>query len=226
MTVSAFPRGLIVSCQAYEGYALHGATYMAAMARAADMGGAAGIRANGISDIVAIRAATALPIVGIHKIEVADPMTSVYITPDIASVRGIARAGCIAIALDGSQRARRSGETLRQLIDFIHTGLHQQVMADCSCLSDAYYAHACGADVLATTLAGYTEHGRPQTAGPDFEFLAQLILAFPNVPVVAEGRFETPEQVHRAFAIGAHAVVVGTAITRPEMIVKRFAQRG
>lgn len=225
MPVPNFPNGLIVSCQAYKGYALHGAIHMAAVARAADMGGAVGIRANGISDIVAIRAATALPIVGIQKIEVADPMTSVYITPDIASASGIAHAGCNAVAVDGSQRERRSGETLRQLIDFIHTQLHQLVMADCSCLTDAYYARACGADVLATTLAGYAAHGRAKTDGPDFNFLARLVNEFADVPVVAEGRYETPEQVQHAFALGAHAVVVGTALTRPEVIVKRFAQR-
>ncbi len=216
------PKGLIVSCQAYEDEPLFGAPIMAAMARAAQAGGAAAIRANGPDDIAAIRAAVALPIVGLWKRGATGP-NDVYITPDRESARAIAAAGCDMIAIDATHRVRAGGDTLRELIGYIHNTLKLPVMADVSCIGDARSAEADGADVVSTTLAGYTTHGRPSMLEPDFEFLADVI-QHAQVPVVGEGRFATPEQVAKAIALGAHAVVVGAAITRPERITARFAQ--
>ncbi|MGQ0603841.1 MAG: N-acetylmannosamine-6-phosphate 2-epimerase [Anaerolineales bacterium] len=214
------PRGLIVSCQAVEDEPLHGPHFMAAMARAAEMGGAAGIRTNAPADIVAIRQVTALPIIGLYKIHTQE--SPVYITPDCDSAAAIADAGCDIVAIDATPRPRRNAVTLQQLIDFIHTQLRRPVLADCSCVEDALLAESFGADYVATTLAGYTEHGRPPMDEPDLELLETLARRM-KVPVVAEGRFERPEQVACAFELGAAAVVVGGAITRPQLITRRFA---
>jgi putative N-acetylmannosamine-6-phosphate epimerase len=95
-------------------------------------------------------------------------------------------------------------------------------MADCSCLEDGLYSETAGADIIATTLSGYTKHGRPVLPGPDLELISQLVQEL-QTPVIAEGRFHEPNEVAEAFERGVFAVVVGTAITRPSEITKRFA---
>ena len=215
-----FSKGLIVSCQAYEGDPLFGARIMAAMACAAEEGGAVGIRANSPDDIAAIRAATALPIVGLYKLYA--PGSEVYITPTCESATAIARAGSDMLAIDATPRLRHDDTTLAQLIKFIHDELGKPVMADVSCVEDAMLAESLGADVISTTLAGYTQHGRPKLAGPDVDFLAEVVRRV-RLPVVAEGRYHEPHQAAQAMQRGAYAVVVGSAITRPEDITRRFA---
>ncbi len=214
------PSGLIVSCQAYEGEPLFGAHIMAAMARAAEAGGAVAIRANGPDDIAAIRAAVRLPIIGLWKIYT--PGSEVYITPARAHADALAAAGADMIAVDATPRPRGGGETLAALIAHCHDALKLPVMADVSCLSDARDAERLGADVISSTLAGYTPHGRPPTPGPDLAFVRELT-AHCARPIVAEGRYAEPADAARAIALGAHAVVVGAAITRPEVITARFA---
>ena len=201
------PRGLIVSCQAYEGDPLFGPHIMAAMACAAQQGGAVAIRANGPADIAAIRAAVSLPIIGLWKIGPTG-LHDVYITPDAPATESIAAAGCSIIAIDATPRKRAGEIDLRSLIDY---------------LNDALQAVELGADVVSTTLAGYTAHGRPPMEEPDLPLLG-AVLSRVRVPVVAEGRFATPAQVAAAFDLGAHAVVVGAAITRPEQITARFVR--
>lgn len=215
------PRGLIVSCQADAGEPLFGASIMAAMARAALEGGAVGIRANGPADIAAIRAVTARPIIGLYKLRA--PESPVYITPTCAAATAIAEAGCDIIAVDATPRPRPNGETLAELIDYIHSTLDKPVMGDVSCVEDADLAASLGVEIIGTTLAGYTEHGRPSLGGPDLELLEMLTLRY-DVPIVAEGRFHEPDHVARAFDLGAYAVVIGSAITRPQNITRRFVQ--
>lgn len=215
------PRGLIVSCQAYEGEPLFGAPIMAAMARAALEGGAVGIRANSPADIAAIRAVTNHPLIGLYKQH--SPDSPVYITPTRTAAAVVAQAGCDIVAIDATDRPRPNGETLADLIYYIHEVLHKPVMADVSCVDDATLAEALGADVLSTTLAGYTEHGRPALDGPDLHFLNTLV-GQSTLSVVAEGRYRDPADVAQAFVLGAHAVVIGGAITRPQDITRRFVQ--
>jgi putative N-acetylmannosamine-6-phosphate epimerase len=210
---------LIVSCQAPPDEPLYGSGYMAAMARAAVLGGAGGIRAKGADDITAIRAAVAVPILGITKRRVAG--FDVFITPDYEDARQVVEAGADLVALDGSSCPRPGGETLVQIIERIHTELHVPVMADCSCLEDGVYAEDAGADIIATTLAGYTRHGRPMLPGPDLDLISQLVEKVQK-PIIAEGRFHEPQEVAQAFERGVFAVVVGTAITRPSEITRRF----
>lgn len=210
---------LIVSCQALPNEPLYGAIYMTAMARAAVMGGAGGIRANATDNIAAIRAAVSLPILGINKRRVKG--FEVFITPDYEDARVIVEAGADLVALDGSSGSRPGGETLSDIIGRIHSELHVPVMADCSCLEDGLYSESAGADIIATTLSGYTKHGRPMQPGPDFDLISRLVQQV-KVPVIAEGRFHEPQEVAEAFDRGVFAVVVGTAITRPSEITKRF----
>jgi N-acylglucosamine-6-phosphate 2-epimerase len=188
------------------------------MAIAAEMGRAVGVRANTPEDIRAIRAAVKLPIIGIYKREYED--SEVYITPTFAEAQAVAEAGADMIALDATPRPRPRGETLDQLIDRIHCELDLPVMADCSTVEEALRAAELGADVVSSTLAGYTPYSR-KTEGPDFEMLAELLGRL-AIPIFAEGRFHAPEQVARALEMGCYAVVVGGAITRPQEITARF----
>jgi len=210
------PRGaLVVSCQARGDNPLRGPAFMAAMARAAAQGGAGAIRAEGADDIAAIRAAVALPVIGLVKRD--DAGFPVYITPDFAAARAVAAADVIAI--DATPRPRH-GEDVAVLIRRIHAELGRLVLADVASVEEGLAAEAWGADYVASTLSGYT--GGPVPEGPDFELLAALVVRC-RVPVVAEGRFGTPAEVARAFALGAHAVCVGGAITDPRAITRRFA---
>lgn len=216
------PKGaLVVSCQARADNPLHGAVHMSAMALAAEAGGAKGIRANGVDDIAAIRAVTALPIIGIAKVW--DENFPVYITPGFEDAVGIAKAGADIIGLDATARPR-NGEAVERLIARIRAELGKEVFADIATLDEGKAAHSFGATYVATTLSGYTEETAARKGeGPDLDLLEALVAELP-VPVVAEGRFDTPELVSEAFKRGAHAVVVGTAITNPREITKKFVQ--
>ena len=208
---------LIVSCQALEGEPLHGAGIMARMAVAAQIGGAAAVRANGPADIRAIKQAVDLPVIGLYK----QGESGVYITPTFEAAAEIAEAGADVIALDCTDRPRPDGAPLAELLARIHSELKLPIFADVASLAEARAAAAAGAAMAAPTLSGYTD-ARPALEGPDFELLAQMIAHLPT-PVIAEGRVHRPEQARRALDMGAWAVVVGSAITRPRTITARFA---
>lgn len=210
------PGSLVVSCQAGPGNPFYSPEPMALMARAAEAGGAGAIRANGAEDVAAIRAVTELPIIGINK--VGDP-AGVFITPTYESAIGIAEAGADLIALDGTLRPRPDGQDLAAQIQRIRLALGIPVMADVDSLKAGIAARAAGADLVATTLSGYT-NGRPPT-GPDVELVRQLVAEL-DCPIVAEGRIRTPEDVRAVCEAGAYAVVVGYAITNPMDITARL----
>lgn len=211
--------GLIVSCQARSDNPLYGPAFMAAMAAAAQRAGAVGIRANGAADVAAIRARVRLPIIGINKRAFADG--GVIITPDLRSAREVVEAGAEIVAISCARHQRPDPEALGELIDRIHSELGAWVMADCATAAEGVLAARLGADIVATTLSGYTPDS-PRRAEPDLRLVAELASVQP-CPVIAEGRIWTPEQAAAALAAGAHAVVVGTAITNPEAIAARFA---
>lgn len=213
--ISVLRGGLIVSCQALPHEPLYGADIMARMARAAHEGGAVGIRANGPQDVQAIRKAVPLPLIGLFK----DGSEGVYITPTMAHARAIVEAGADIIALDATPRPRPNGERLEQIIAGIHA-LGRLVMADISTFDEGCAAEAAGADLLSTTLSGYTPYS-PQQPQPDLNLVRRLI-GVVHIPVFAEGRIATPDQLVAAFAAGAYAVVVGGAITRPQSITRTF----
>ncbi len=216
-----FARGLIVTCQAYLGEPMYGANIMAAMARAATEGGAVAIHSGTPEDLTAIRATVTLPLIGLYKNH--QSATEVYITDTNAKAQAIAQAGCDVIQIDGTPRPRQDGQSLAEQIAFIHATLDKPVLAGVSCLDDALAAAEAGADAISTFLAGYTAHGRPFIDGPDFEVLAQILAQLPkSIPVIAEGRFKTPEQCAQAMQLGSYGVLVGSAITDPRSITKRF----
>lgn len=211
---------LVVSCQAREDNPLHGPAFMRAMSLAALEGGAGAIRANGADDIAAIRSVTSAPIIGLFKREL--PGSDVYITPDLESARLVAEAGADIVALDATSRPRPR-EPLEEVVRGVRA-MNRLVFADCATLEDAVRAEELGADYVGTTLAGYTRETEARKGeGPDLDLLAAVVGAV-RVPVVAEGRFWTPEEVARAFEIGASGVVVGTAITNPREVTRRFAR--
>uniref|UniRef100_UPI003F4941FB N-acetylmannosamine-6-phosphate 2-epimerase n=1 Tax=Nonomuraea bangladeshensis TaxID=404385 RepID=UPI003F4941FB len=209
-------RSLIVSCQALAGNPFHGPDGMVLMARAAEAGGAAAIRANGPQDVAAIRDATSLPIVGINKL---GDRRGVFITPTAEAARQVVAAGADVVALDGTLRPRPDGTALMELIRAVHDELGVPVIADVDNLQSGMAAQDAGADYVATTLSGYM--GGPVPDEPDIELIAALTAKL-DCPVIAEGRLRTPEQVRAARDAGAHAVVVGHAITNPMDITRRL----
>jgi N-acylglucosamine-6-phosphate 2-epimerase len=213
--------GLIVSCQADQGDALYGPKYMAAMAMAAESGGAVGIRANGPDDIAAIRAAVRVPVIGLWKRPY--PESAVYITPTMLEVDAVAAAGAHAVAVDFTQRRRPNDAVLGRMVALIrqrHPDL--LLMADIATAAEGMMAADLGVDVVATTLSGYTADTAPSEA-PDIELVGMLAGKL-SIPVIAEGRYQTPEQCREALKAGAWAVVVGTAITRPTALTQRFVR--
>lgn len=191
---------------------------MSAMAKAAEMGGAAGIRANGPEDIRAIRESVRLVIIGIYKIQL--PSYPVYITPTFESAREVAKAGADIIACDATLRERPV--PFEELVKMIHNELGLKVMADVSTKEEGLRAAEVGADLVATTLSGYTPYS-PQKKGPDIALIRELARSL-QLPIVGEGRFRYPWQVRKAFQEGAYAVVVGNAITNPISITRWFCE--
>lgn len=215
------PRGLVVSCQARADNPLHGPQYMGAMALAARDGGAVAIRANGPEDIAAVKA-SGLPVIGIHK--VFSDAYPVYITPDFAAAEAIVTAGAEIVALDCTMRAR-DGESPDILVRRIREELGAEVFADISTLDEGLAAADWGATYVATTLSGYTEATQPKPDTPDLKLVEQLVARL-SIPVVAEGRYNSPELVRQGFEAGAHSIVVGTMITNPREITKAFVRQG
>jgi len=213
--------GLIVSCQAGLDEPLYGAGHMAAMARAAEAGGAVGIRANSPADIAAIRETVSLAIIGIYKDDIAG--FEVRITPSLEHARQVALAGAHLIAIDATLRPHPDHLTTSERIHILHEETKCPIMADISTFEEGVAAEAAGADLVATTLSGYTADS-PQLESPDFELLHRLVSRL-QIPVIAEGRIATPGQALQALDLGAFAVVVGSAITRPQWITARFVQR-
>lgn len=192
---------------------------IAAVARSVDLAGAAALRLAGTENIAAVRPHSALPIIGIHK---TPDRSRVYITPDFASARAIVTAGADLVALQATSPRTDNCDPLPELIARIHGELGVPVMADVSTVEEGELAMAAGADLVATTLSGYTP-GSPQSEEPDLELVSAL--ARRRFPVIAEGRYRTPEQVAEALRRGAFSVVVGTFITMPDRITRYFLSR-
>lgn len=211
--------GLIVSCQALPNEPLHGSAIMARMAVAAKEGGAVAIRANSPEDIAAIRQAVDLPIIGLHKVDVAG--FDVYITPTVADTLAVAGAGADIVAIDSTARPHPEGDTAA-FIKMVRDATRRPLLADISTFDEALMAQDSGADMVSTTMSGYTPYS-PQLDGPDLDLVRRLAARL-TVPVIAEGRISTPAEARQALDSGAYAVVVGGAITRPQQIAARFAR--
>jgi len=211
--------GLIVSCQAGPESPLRDPRIIAALARCAESGGAVGVRVDGPADIAAVRRAVSIPLIGIYKIRDAGP---VHITPTFADARAVVQAGADIVAIQATMERTCATDRLSDMIGRIHAECGVPVMADVSTMREGRDAAAVGADLIATTMAGYTPHSR-QMKGPDLDLVRELAGAV-EIPVVAEGRIRTPGEAAAALRAGAWAVVVGRAITMPEAITERFVQ--
>lgn len=217
-----FRGGLIVSCQALEDEPLHSSQIMSRMALAAQQGGAIGIRANSPADIAAIRRTVDLPVIGILKRIYSG--SDVFITPTVTELDELLAVGPEMIATDATTRSRPYG-TLEEWVAAARSrSPRTSLMADVDSVEAAEHAAALGFDTVSTTLYGYTERtaGR-RFAADDLAFLRSVIRAVGPLPVIAEGNVDTPALARRALDLGAHAVVVGGAITRPQLITKRFS---
>lgn len=209
--------GLIASAQAYPGEPMRDPRTMDEVAQACVAGGAVGIRAQGLADLALITQHVDVPVIGLWK----DGHDGVFITPTLTHAVAVAATGCQIVAMDATRRPRPDGRTFAQSVAGLKEAFPSVlVMADCGCLEDARAAQDGGADLLGTTLAGYTGD-RPVTDGPDIELVDQ-VAAIAEVPLIVEGRVHMPEQARTVMEHGAFAVVVGTAITHPTTITSWF----
>lgn len=221
--ISQIYKKLIVSCQALPDEPLHSSFIMGRMAKAAREGGACGIRANSREDIEEIKRNVELPIIGIVKKEYAD--SPIYITPTMREVDALVEAGADIIALDATGSRRPGGVLLDDFVEEIRNRYPgQPLMADCSTVEEVLHADRLGFDFLGTTLVGYTEQSAgKQIEENDFEIIRQ-ILEMVNHPVIAEGNINTPQKARRVLEIGCYSVVVGSIITRPQVITRTFTE--
>jgi N-acylglucosamine-6-phosphate 2-epimerase len=201
---------LIVSCQAYPGEPMRDPRTTGQVAASAVIGGAAAIRVQGLADVQFTRTAVEVPVIGLWK----DGHDGVFITPTLRHALAVANAGAHVVAVDGTRRTRPDGLTLARTVAGIHADSHALVMADCGSFEDAAAAVEAGADLIGTTLSGYSGE-RPKTDGPDLELLEQIAAAGFGVPLIAEGRIHSPSQAKQARVAGALAGVVGSAQTPP-----------
>ncbi len=214
---------LIVSCQALPHEPLHSSFIMGRMALAAKEGGALGIRANTKEDITEIKSQVDLPVIGIVKRDYED--SKVYITPSMREIEELMEVEPEIIAVDATDTVRPGGLTLDEFFRQIKEKYPQQLlMADCSTVQEALHADELGFDFIGTTLVGYTEQSKhDKIEANDFEIIREIVA---NVKhrVIAEGNINTPEKARRVIELGAFSVVVGSIITRPQLITRSFAE--
>lgn len=219
--INKIKSGLIVSCQALEGEPLYieNDSIMPLMARAAKKAGACAIRTNGVRDVVGIKKETQLPVIGIIKKSYEG--YEQYITVTMDEIDKLVEAGTDIIALDCTLRERKDGKTVAEHIKSIKAKYPDiLLMADISNLEEGINAWKSGVDLVGTTLSGYTDY-TPKLDGPDYELVKSLVEAI-DIPVIAEGRVHYPNEAVEMLKLGATAVVVGGAITRPLEITSRF----
>lgn len=221
--VQAMKGRLVVSCQALPDEPLHSSFIMGRMAKAAFEGGARGIRANTVEDIEEIRKNVDLPVIGIIKRDYPD--SKVYITPTMDEIRRLAQAGVDIIALDATENLRPGGVDIDRFYQEIRAAYPDQLlMADCSTVEEALHADRLGFDFVGTTLVGYTEQSRgDRIEAEDFAIIREILSQVKNAKVIAEGNIDTCEKERRVIELGCYCVVIGSIITRPQVITRRFA---
>ena len=221
--ITNLKRKVIISSQAMPDEPFYNEIAMKAMMQSVVNGGAAGLRVAGSRD-VKIAKTFDIPVIGLTKPDKLPQNWKevVYITPGIKEVNELIEAGADIIAFDGTMRQRPDGSNLREIIELIHSH-NKLAMADISTFEEGLNAEKLGADIISTTLAGYTKSSETDSDKPDFELLEKLVKTLVK-PIFLEGRVWYPEEVKKAFEIGAHSVVIGSAVTRPHLITKRFTE--
>lgn len=214
---------LIVSCQALPHEPLHSSFIMGRMARAAKEGGAFGIRANTKEDILEIQTQVDLPVIGIVKRDYED--SKVYITPTMKEIDELMEVKPEIIAVDATISTRPGNLSLDDFFAQIKEKYpNQLLMADCSTVEEALHADELGFDFIGTTLVGYTEQSKGLRIEEDDFGIIRQIVAKAKHRVIAEGNINTPQKARRVIELGAFSVVVGSIITRPQLITKSFAE--
>ena len=216
--IKSLKASLIVSVQAYPGEPLRTPETMAQMSRACELGGAAAIRCQGLSDIAAIKGRVEVPVIGLWK----DGHEGVFITPTLRHARACVAAGADIVAVDATDRHRPDGKLLEDTV----RPLQEEgvlLMADCMTIEDIRHAYDLGLDLVSTTLS----HNKPAietslNEGPDLPLLRQAVEEFPDLPIICEGHVHTPQDARAALDAGAWSVVVGTAITHPTSVTSWF----
>ena len=223
MTINKLKGKIIVSSQAMPNEPFYDENCMIAMMQSAVNGGAAGLRVAGARDVKNAKKFN-IPVIGLTKPDKLPEnwKSVVYITPGLKEVRELIDADADVIAFDGTQRQRPDGSNLKEIIDLIHSA-NKLAMADISTYEEGINAANLDSDIISTTLAGYTIESENSLDTPDFDLLEKLVKNI-NKPIFLEGRVWYPEEVKKAFQLGAHAVVIGSAITRPHLITKRFTE--
>lgn len=212
---------LVVSCQALPEEPLHSSFIMGRMALAAMQGGACGIRANTKEDILEIKRQVALPVIGIVKRDYTG--SSVYITPTMKEVEELREAAPEIIAVDATCRLRPGGVDLETFFQSAKKKYPDQLwMADCATVEEALYADELGFDFIGTTMVGYTQESKGLEIEADDFLILRQILEQAKHPVIAEGNINTPQKARRVIELGAYCVVVGSSITRPQLLTKMF----
>lgn len=216
---------VIVSVQAMPNEPLYKEECICAMMESVVNGGAKALRLAGARDVKNAKRLFDIPIIGITKPDKLPDnwLEVVYITPTLKDVKELIMAGADIIATDATNRPRYKDESLSEIVDYIHSN-EKLAMADISILEEGIKARELGFDIISTTLSGYTMHSDRTVTTPDFKLLENLVKIL-DCPIILEGRIWNPQEVDKAFELGAHSVVIGSAITRPQLITKRFCER-
>jgi len=214
---------VIVSVQAMPDEPLYKEECINALMQSVVNGGASGLRVAGVRDVENAKKLFDVPVIGITKPDKLPEnwQKVVYITPSIEDAKGLIEAGADIIAFDGTSRERKSN--LKDLIDYIKSN-NRLAMADIATFEEGLNCQKLGANILSTTLSGYTKETLSKPDEPDFELLEKLVKET-NLPIILEGKIWEPHQVKKAFELGAHSVVIGSAITRPQLITQRFISK-
>ncbi|MFM1967848.1 MAG: hypothetical protein RL590_705 [Actinomycetota bacterium] len=221
-TTAAFAplkRGLIVSCQVPDGTPIDTPEFIAAQAKTVLQAGAIGIRAQGVSNVMAVAEAVSVPIIGLIKRY--SESTLIHITPEIEDVLNLEQAGADIVAIDATGRLRENGVSFPAFMEELRRRTNVAILADVDTVEAAIQAEALGCDAIATTLSGYTEAPAPKL--PNIKLISNITQRV-KIPVIAEGGFSHPEHVVQAFNAGAWSVCIGTAITNPYLLTKSFVQ--
>lgn len=225
MILEKLKNQIIVSVQAMPNEPLYEESCIIAMMKSVVNGGAKGLRLAGARDVKNAKKIFDIPIIGLTKPDkLPDNWKEiVYITPTLKEVNELIEANADIIATDATQRPRPK-ESLKEIVNYIKS--HNKLsMADISTFEEGMKARELGFDIISTTLSGYTQYSNQNIEGPDFELLEKLVKEL-DCPIILEGRIWEPNEVNQAFELGAHSVVIGSAITRPQLITKRFCNRG
>ena len=222
--IKSLKNKVIVSVQAMPNEPLYKEDCMFAMMQSVVNGGASALRVAGARDVKNAKT-LGIPVIGLTKPDGLPENWKeiVYITPTLKEVNELIDAGADVVAFDGTRRPRPNNCTLQEIVSRIKLA-NRYAMADIATYDEAMYCAELGVDIISTTLSGYTQESLSDSDTPDFELL-QKIVENTDVPVILEGRIWEPSQVDKAFELGAHCVVIGSAITRPQLITKRFIER-